>query len=156
MNRLLFVLFAAALCGVAPSCKSLMRDVRNIETLDDTQFGRLQAKCAAIVSLGLGPIVRAGKVDADTLEEIADTMDALGSGVLSPEPGGFVADVLRREGFTDQEILGVFLLLEDALQDAGINLAMAQPGPRAAALLHTIADTVRSAAMEPAPEVSTD
>jgi hypothetical protein len=153
MHRILFVILAAFLCG-APSCKSLVRDVRNIETLDDTQFGRLQAKCSAIVSLGLGPIVRKGGIEADKLEQIAGTMDALGAGVLSPEPGGFVADVLRREGFTDQEILGVFLLLEDALKDAGVDLSFAQPGPRTAALLHTLADAVRGAA--PETEVAAD
>lgn len=125
-------------------CRSTVSDLRNIESLDDIKFGNLQAKASAVVSLGLSPLVRSGTVNAEELEEIAAVLDALGSGVLSTGPGGLVSDALRKEGFTDVEIVGVFLILEQVLADRGVDLGFATPGPRASAFLHTLAQAVRN------------
>lgn len=156
MHRIAFLILSVLAVAFAPiACKSTARDLRNIESLDDVRFGNLQAKAAAIVSLGLGPIVRRGDVSADDLAEIADVLDALAAGVLSPGPGGLVSDALRREGLTDTEIVGVFLLVEDALSELDIDLGLATPGPRAAALLSTLADTVRGLVLpDPDPETA--
>jgi hypothetical protein len=151
MHRILSLLIVAAIL-FAGACKSLVSDVRNVETLDDTRFGELQDECSAIIALGLGPLVRKGALDAEQLAQIADVLDGLGAGVLAPSPSGLLSDVLRREGFTDQEIVGVFVLLQRGLREAGVDLSFATPGPRAAALLHTLADTGRNAAPEPEVE----
>jgi hypothetical protein len=143
MSRIFILIALLALALPSTSCRSTMSDLRNIESLDDVKFGNLQAKASAVVSLGLGPLVRNGTVSGEDLEEIAAVLDALGSGVLSTGPGGLISDALRKEGFTQQEIVGVFLILEEVLADRGVDLGFAAPGPRASAFLHTLADAVR-------------
>lgn len=136
---ILFASFAG--CG-APGASPTTPE--QLEALDDPGYQRFESRLVDRVSVGLGIALERGAIDQDDQLLIAGLLESIANGRIEPVPGGPISAVLEDAGLTDNEVRGVFLLVEDALAAAGVDFGLGI-GPRTRQLLLALGDAVVSA-----------
>lgn len=157
LRRILFTALALAggffMGAVLGGCSSAPVEVAHIDEMTQGEFDALVADVTEPIPIELGIAIDHGKVDANDLVEVASVIEAIASAELKPTAGDPITQALKDAGFTNNEVLAVFYVVEKTLDRHGIKLGPIF-GERTQALLHAIADAVTKSAPSEAPENS--
>jgi len=149
------VLTLLGVCLAAPLLNVGCRSMQALPALEDVSQAEADA-CIADVALisrvAAARLVKDGSASVETVAKIAGALELVAADPLAVGGPSFITDALRRDGWTDDEIMLAFEVAESALrQQFNLGSSASPLGPRARSLLLAVSGSLRVVAAGPVP-----